>query len=78
MHCVQVRHLGVLSVLMVLGLLWQADPGASANVGQCRVATDTYGIMYALVASQLIMTHMVRVRQTHLFSSMLPSMPALL
>lgn len=56
----QVRHLGVLSVLMVLGLLWQADPGASANVGQCRVATDTYGIMYALVASQLIMTHMAK------------------
>uniref|UniRef100_A0A7S0X1J6 Ethanolaminephosphotransferase n=1 Tax=Chlamydomonas leiostraca TaxID=1034604 RepID=A0A7S0X1J6_9CHLO len=56
----QVRQLALLGGLMLLGLWWQSDPGAGAAVGQCRVASHTYGVMYALVASQLIMTHMAK------------------
>ncbi|KAF5839937.1 hypothetical protein DUNSADRAFT_18218 [Dunaliella salina] len=37
-----------------------AEDRSQLELGQCRMASNTFGISYSLVASQLIMTHMAK------------------
>mmetsp|Transcript_19187 Transcript_19187/g.33054 ORF Transcript_19187/g.33054 Transcript_19187/m.33054 type:complete len:405 (-) Transcript_19187:1249-2463(-) len=52
------RHMAVLAVFIAAGTVWTADE--QLDPYQCRLANSSYGIAYALVATQLIMAHMAK------------------
>ncbi len=49
----RLQHLVYIAVLVGLGVWWTSD--ASPDPGLCRAASLGYGLVYALVASQLIL-----------------------
>uniref|UniRef100_A0A7S3QKN7 Ethanolaminephosphotransferase n=1 Tax=Dunaliella tertiolecta TaxID=3047 RepID=A0A7S3QKN7_DUNTE len=56
----RIQQLLSLVGLLVLGAWWMAEDRKQLALGQCRMASNTFGISYSLVASQLIMTHMAK------------------
>ncbi|GIL51970.1 hypothetical protein Vafri_7936 [Volvox africanus] len=57
-NAARLRHLAYALVLMTLGAIYLADD--KLKWGQARLATLLYGIVYAIVATQLIMDHMCK------------------
>lgn len=55
-------HLSYIFAILVLGVWWtSASPSAPGMApGLCRLASVAYGLVYALVASQLIVAHMAK------------------
>lgn len=51
-------HLLSLGVMLVLGAVWLLD--GDHVPGQCRAVKGSFGVVYALAASQLIMAHMAK------------------
>lgn len=51
-------HLAALLLLLLPGCIWLADGGGAR--GQCRFAMESFGVVYALTATQLIVAHMAK------------------
>ncbi|GAX81325.1 hypothetical protein CEUSTIGMA_g8756.t1 [Chlamydomonas eustigma] len=54
----RVKHLVIIVMVLVLGVWWTSDNEVAH--GQCRMASISYGLIYALVASNLIVSHMAK------------------
>lgn len=54
----KLKHASIVTVMLVLGMLWTAE--SEVGWGQCRSSSFNFGILYALIASQLITDHMCK------------------